>query len=156
MATTEKNDFYTAVTDITEQIVKFDPKTNQYKVLESYDLNRYFNKSFVDNPKLALFLALDERNCRWKMKVGEVHKMIEQAKYNEESNEWIVKHYLTTNWNEPTEYQMKQIRAGKYKAVRITLSIQVLKTELVKDAFDPGEIFNAWVKHASPYWKDIL
>ena len=92
---------------------------------------RYFNDKFVDTPQKALAVAADLFNERHQVSMDEIMK---DVRYDEENNEYVIRVFMTSNLNRPTEKQMKRWLNGEpgFRLYDDEYRIQVYETTLSK------------------------
>lgn len=130
-----KNNFYMGVMDIEVKCGTI----NDMKIVDEY---RIFNNKFVKSPDLALLLAFDERNERWKKNPSEIMK---DVIYDPNEKEWKRTILETTNGHTPTPKQMKKWENGEYILNLITEYVQVMKTDLIGDENMIKDSINNWI-----------
>lgn len=97
------------------------------KVVDSF---RVFNDRFVKTPDLALLVAFDERNERWKTCPAAIMK---DVTYDPKTKEWKRIFFETTKGHTPTEKMMEKWKRGEYVLNLITEYVQIMETDLVGD-----------------------
>lgn len=115
--------YFMGVTDIEIKIGSIDN-------MEVYDTCRLYNDKFVNSPELALLVALDSRNERWKVNPKSIMK---DVVFIPETKEWRRTYLETLNGHTPSEKQKKKWERGEYDLRLITEYIQIVETDLVGD-----------------------
>lgn len=92
---------------------------------------RYFNERFVDSPEKALAVAADVFNQRHQISMDEI---MNDVRYDEENNEYVIRVFMTSNLNRPTAKQMKRWLNGEpgFRLYDDEYRIQVYETTLSK------------------------
>lgn len=129
----EKKGFYMGVMDI-------EVKSGTIDNMQVIDEFRIFNDKFVNSPELALLLAFDEKNERWKT---DPKNILKDVTFDPVEKEWKRTILETTNGHTPSEKQRKKWERGEYVLNLITEYVQIMETNLVgNDKFVQKAIAN--------------
>lgn len=118
-----KSGFYLGVMDV-------EVKAGTINDMQVVDQFRIFNDKFVDSPELALLIAFDEKNERWKIDPKNIMK---DVTYDPIEKEWKRTFLETTNGHTPSEKQRKKWERGEYVLNLITEYVQIMETNLIVD-----------------------
>lgn len=116
-----KSGFYLGVMDV-------EVKSGTINDMQVVDQFRIFNDKFVDSPELALLIAFDEKNERWKT---DPKNILKDVTFDPVETEWKRTILETTNGHTPSEKQRKKWERGEYVLNLITEYVQIVETNLV-------------------------
>lgn len=146
--TLKKNQYFSAVKDV---VVRKGKIGEEMTVVDTY---RIFNEKFVDDPDLALLLAFDDENERWNEFVGP-SLVMEDVKYDAETNEYVRKTILTRDWHIPTMAIKEKILKGEYEYVLMEEYVQVFESVLVGGKHRIHQAIKTFKeKSGKIYWDD--
>lgn len=130
------NRYYTAVMDV-------EMKSGTVDNMEIVQKVRVFNNKFVNSPELALLIAFDEYDERWKVHPSEImHDIV----YDEENKEWKRTFLETTKGHLASEKQIEKWQKGEYVLNLITEYVQVMETVLIDDKNLVDKSIDTWNK----------
>ena len=112
----EKKGFYMGVMDI-------EVKSGTIDNMQVIDEFRVFNDKFVNSPELALLIAFDEKNERWKT---DPKNILKDVTFDPVEKEWKRTILETTNGHTPSEKQRKKWERGEYVLNLITEYVQII------------------------------
>ena len=135
-------------------VMDIEIKSGTVDNMEFVDKYRIFNEKFVNSPELALLIAFDEENERWKIDPYEIMK---DVIYDEKAKEWKRTIFETTKGHRASEAQIEKWKRGEYELVLVTEYVQIMETELVEDSELVDKALDKWYdKLDKLVWKEEL
>lgn len=111
-------------------VMDIEVKSGTIDNMKVIDAFRIYNDKFVKSADLALLIAFDEKNERWKT---DPHNIMKDVVYDSENREWKRTFLETTNGHTPTEKMIEKWKRGEYVLNLITEYVQIMETILVND-----------------------